>query len=238
PRKGREDVFQAALVGYTNAGKSSLLRAMSGSDVFVEDRLFATLDAATRVVDIGGGYECLLTDTVGFIRKLPHHLVASFRATLEEAKDADLLLHVIDISHVGWEEQKYVVEEVLADLGLDEQPTVLVFNKTDRLTHQEEESWRQRVLVQYSERSVFVSAVEAAGVESLRELLRTMNRSVNPEVRVSIPAEQGAVLAEIYREGEVLNREDGDGRVTVRARLPAATLGRLRQQPEIQVTDA
>ncbi len=119
-RKGREQVMQAALVGYTNAGKSSVLRAISGTDVYVEDRLFATLDAATRQVDLGEGEVALLTDTVGFIRKLPHHLVASFRATLEEAQEADLLLHVIDLSHHGWEEQKEVVDEVLADLDLAE----------------------------------------------------------------------------------------------------------------------
>ncbi|MGI9183133.1 MAG: GTPase HflX, partial [Longimicrobiaceae bacterium] len=143
-RKGRSDLLRAALVGYTNAGKSSILRALSGSDVFVEDRLFATLDAATRAVELGEGYEALVTDTVGFIRKLPHHLVASFRATLEESAEADLLLHVIDLSHPTWEEQKTVVEEVLAGLGLAERRTALVFNKIDRLTHDEEASWRQR----------------------------------------------------------------------------------------------
>ena len=109
-RQGRRDLPSAALVGYTNAGKSSLLRVLSGADVLVEDRLFATLDTLTREVDVGGGYRFRLTDTVGFIRKLPHHLVASFRATLEEAREADLLLHVIDASHPTWEEQADVVE--------------------------------------------------------------------------------------------------------------------------------
>src|SRR5581483_9805857 len=118
-RRGRRECPSAALVGYTNAGKSSLLRALSGDDIFVEDRLFATLDTLTREVEVGGGYRFRLTDTVGFIRKLPHHLVASFRATLEEACAADLLLHVIDAAHPAWEEQVEVVDKELriADCG-------------------------------------------------------------------------------------------------------------------------
>jgi GTPase len=112
-RKGRSDEFTAALVGYTNAGKSSILSALSGADLFVEDRLFATLDPSTRAVELEPGMKALVTDTVGFIRKLPHHLVASFSATLEEAMTADVLLHAIDASHPGWEEQKEVVEDVL-----------------------------------------------------------------------------------------------------------------------------
>ena len=117
-RQGRRDLPSAALVGYTNAGKSSILRALSGADVFVEDRLFATLDTLTRELDVGGGYRFRVADTVGFIRKLPHHLVASFRATLEEARAADLLLHVVDAAHPGWEEQVNVVETVLEEMGL------------------------------------------------------------------------------------------------------------------------
>ncbi|MBA4159517.1 MAG: GTPase HflX [Gemmatimonadetes bacterium] len=229
-RKGRENVLQAALVGYTNAGKSSVLRGLSGTDVFVEDRLFATLDATTRTVDLGEGYEGLVTDTVGFIRKLPHHLVASFRATLEEAGEADLLLHTIDLSHPGWEEQKQVVDEVLAGLGLGEKPTVLVFNKTDRLPHEEEAAWRDRAAALYEEPSVFVSAVAADGLEPLRTLLREKVQEVRAEVDIRLPASQGATMAEIYREGEVLNREDEGAVVHLRARLPAAVLGRLRQR--------
>ncbi|HUE96374.1 MAG TPA: GTPase HflX [Longimicrobiaceae bacterium] len=236
-RKGRDDAFRASLVGYTNAGKSSLLRALSGADVFVEDRLFATLDAATRSVDLGDGYHCLLTDTVGFIRKLPHHLVASFRATLEEAADADLLLHVIDISHPGWEEQKEVVEEVIDVLELDDRPVVLVFNKIDRLTHEEEEIWRTRAATDYPQPAVFVSTVEPGGVESLRDFLQDRIRARSPEVRIAVPASLGGVVAEIYREGEVVAREDVDGRVIVRVRLPAAALGRLREHSEVEFSE-
>src|SRR5206468_5087693 len=122
-RQARQQEFKASLVGYTNAGKSSILRALTGAkDILVENRLFATLDPLTRDADVGENAHVLLTDTVGFIRKLPHHLVASFRATLEETRDADLLLHVVDASHPLWEEQRLVVDQVLLDLGLHEQP--------------------------------------------------------------------------------------------------------------------
>jgi len=214
-----------------------VLRALSGADVFVEDRLFATLDATTRAVELGEGYEALVTDAVGCIRQRPHHLVASFRATLEEAQDADLLLHTIDLSHPGWEEQKEVVDEVLAGLGLAERRTVLVFNKVDRLTHGEEEAWGQRARAMFPNASVFVTTVEPGGIEPLRALLREEVRRANPEVRVVLPVTQGALLAEIYREGEVLGREDEDGQVVIRARLPAPVLGRLRQQAGIEVRD-
>ncbi len=234
-RKSRSDLLRAALVGYTNAGKSSILRSLSGSNVFVEDRLFATLDAATRSADLGDGYEALVTDTVGFIRKLPHHLVASFRATLEEATEADLLLHVIDLAHPTWEEQKAVVEEVLADLGLQERRTVLVFNKIDRLTHAEEESWRQRAEATYPHPAVFASTIEPGGIEPLRDLLREEVRRLRSEVNITLPATQGGVLAEIYREGEVLDREDRGALINLRARLPAAVLGRLRARGGVEV---
>ena len=229
-RKSREGTLRASLVGYTNAGKSSILRGMSGSDVFVEDRLFATLDPTTRAIELDEGYECLLTDTVGFIRKLPHHLVASFRATLEEAAEADLLLHVIDASHPGWEEQKEVVDDVLADLKLRERPTVLVFNKIDRLTHAEEEALRERARGFAAHAAVFVSTYEEGGLEPLRKLLVEEVRKVRPDVRLSLASHQGGLLAEIYREGEVLEREDKDTEIVVRARLSEAALGRLRSR--------
>jgi GTPase len=229
-RHGREDVFQAALVGYTNAGKSSILRTLSDADVLVEDRLFATLDATTRLVDLDEGFSALVTDTVGFIRKLPHHLVASFRATLEETTEADLLLHVIDVSHPSWEEQKDVVDEVLASLGVQERPTVLVFNKVDRLMHDEEASHRERAAALYEQPSVFVSSVVAGGLEPLRGALREKVRARLAEVRIDLSSSQGAMLAEIYREGEVLDRQDEGSLIHLRVRLPAPVLGRLRQR--------
>jgi GTPase len=229
-RKGREGQLRAALVGYTNAGKSSILRALSGTEVFVEDRLFATLDPTTRAVEVGEGAEVLVTDTVGFIRKLPHHLVASFRATLEETAEADVLLHVIDAAHPGWEEQKEVVEDVLRGLGLGERATVLVFNKVDRLTHAEEQALRERSRSYEGTPAVFTSTYEEGGLEPLRDLLREELRKVRPDVLLTLSSAQGGLLAEIYREGEVLDREDRGAEIHLRARLPAAALGRLRSR--------
>jgi GTPase len=227
-RKGRSGVLRAALVGYTNAGKSSILRGLaSDPGVFVEDRLFATLDAATRSVELGEGAEVLVTDTVGFIRKLPHHLVASFRATLEEAREADVLLHVIDASHPLWEEQRAVVDEVLADLGLSDRPTVLVFNKVDRLTHEEEAGMREQAAAAGQD-AVFVSALAPGGLQPLLELLQDRLKAVRATVTVVLPASDGKTLAELYREGEVLERADEGSSVTLRLRLPAPALGRLR----------
>jgi GTP-binding protein HflX len=225
-RKSREGQLRASLVGYTNAGKSSILRGISGTEVFVEDRLFATLDPTTRAIEVGEGAEVLLTDTVGFIRKLPHHLVASFRATLEEAAEADVLLHTIDASHPQWEEQMEVVTEVLADLGLAERPTVLVFNKIDRLTHAEEQALRERSFG--GVRSIFVSTMEAGRLEPLRELLHEELQKIRPDVRLTLSSSHGGLLAEIYRDGEVLEREDKGAEIHIRARLSKASLGRLR----------
>ncbi|MGH7461459.1 MAG: GTPase HflX, partial [Longimicrobiales bacterium] len=229
-RKARSSEFRAALVGYTNAGKSSILRSLSGVDLFVEDRLFATLDPATRAVELAPNTRAMMTDTVGFIRKLPHHLVASFRSTLEEAGNADVLLHVIDAAHPGWQEQKEVVEGVLAELGLAERPTLLVFNKTDRLTHQEEELFRQRAEALYPERAVYVSALAEGGLQELRGVLLAELREQRPEVRLVIPASDGEALASVYRDGEVIERAEHDGTIDVVARLPLAALGRLQRR--------
>ncbi|MFW6206165.1 MAG: GTPase HflX [Gemmatimonadota bacterium] len=237
-RKRRSAEFQAALVGYTNAGKSSLLQAMSGSDLFVEDRLFATLDPATRRVDLPMGSKVLITDTVGFIRKLPHHLVASFRATLEEAAEADVLLHVIDGSHPRWQEQKEVVEEVLTELELDDVPAALVFNKMDLLTHDEEAALRRQVDTLYREPAVRTSAVERDGLSSLVAFLEDQIRDQRPEVQVLIPAADGESLATVYREGEVLSQEERGTTIDLRARLPQPTLGRLRQRAGIEINGA
>ena len=233
-RKGRDREFRAALVGYTNAGKSSILRALSGADVLVEDRLFATLDPSTRAVDVGTG-RVLLTDTVGFIRKLPHHLVASFRATLEEAMNANVLLHVIDAAHRSMDEHKDVVEQVLHDLGVNAEHAILVFNKIDLLTHSEEEDFRRRAQAIYPQRSIFVSAVEKQGLAELTTLLGEELRDQRPEIHVVIPAADGEALAAVYREGEVVRREDTDGMIDIVARLPLPVLGRLQRREGVTV---
>ena len=237
-RKARAKEFRVALVGYTNAGKSSVLRALSGANVLVEDRLFATLDPATRAVELDDGVRVLLTDTVGFIRKLPHHLVASFRATLEAALEADLLLHVIDASHPRWQEQKSVVEEVLADLGADDRPTLLLFNKVDRLTHEEEAALRVRVSAIVPQPALFGSTVEPGGMDELRERLAEEYRASHPRVRLRIPVVDGEALAAVYREGEVLRREEHDSVIDVVARLPLPVLGRLQRRAGILVFES
>jgi len=231
-RKGRRNEFRVSLVGYTNAGKSSVLRDLSGSDLLVEDRLFATLDSATRVVELGSGQRALVTDTVGFIRKLPHHLVASFRATLEEVEDADLLLHVIDAS-ANWEEQVDSVNEVLQQLEDRRGDIVLVFNKTDRLTHEEEAGLRART--ELLGPRVFSSAHEPEGLDDLRTELRRRIQATRPTVRVSFSSSDGRTLAEAYREGEVLERLDDGGTIVLTARVPEALLGRWTAQDGIEV---
>ena len=237
-RSARAGQFRAALVGYTNAGKSSLLRSLSGDrELFVEDRLFATLDSATRSVDLGDGYAALVTDTVGFIRKLPHHLVASFRSTLEEAREADLLLHVVDASHADWPEQFEVVEQVLEDLELDQRPQILVFNKVDRLTHREEAVLRDRVRAFEDRPAVFVSALHAESLAALCETLKARMRQRLPRVHLQISAVDGELLAMLYREGEVLERLDIGQCINVTARIPDRMLDQLRQRAGIRILE-
>ena len=237
-RKGRQGEFRAALVGYTNAGKSSLLRALSGSELFVEDRLFATLDSATRAVELGDGGRGLVTDTVGFIRKLPHHLIASFRSTLEEAREADVLLVVVDASHPDWEEQLTVVRDVLHELDLDERPQALVLNKVDQLTHDEERVLKTRVDALESAPAVFTSAIETDGLVPLREFLLARLRDRQPEVVVELPAQAGGLLAELHRAGEVKDQSLEGTTVKVRARLPQPLIDRLRASGHVRALGA
>ena len=231
-RKQRRTQFRAALVGYTNAGKSSILKGMStANDVFIEDRLFATLDPLTREVSLGQGKnaDVLLTDTVGFIRKLPHHLVASFRATLEETREADLLLHVIDASHATWEEQRLVVDDVLTELGVHEKPVIHVFNKLDRLEPGHAQALRER-MDNLLPGSVFVSAVQDGGLEPLRAALLEARRASRPVVEVRLSPSDGKKLAELHRGAEVLEQthDDATGELVVRIRASAELLAKLR----------
>ena len=235
-RRGRRNEFKVTLVGYTNAGKSSILKALSGADLFVEDRLFATLDSATRAVELDGGYRALLTDTVGFIRKLPHHLVASFRATLEEVAEADLLLHVVDASAAGWEHQVEAVDEVLGELGLTDPSALMVFNKVDQLTHDEEEALRGRVAARWPD-YVLATVRESGGLDALRVELVTRLRALRPTVRLEIPVADGRTLAEAYREAEVVHRHDEHTKVVLTARAPARILGRWKSKPGVSVVE-
>lgn len=228
-RSARRAEFRAALVGYTNAGKSSILRAMSRDrDVFVEDRLFATLDTLTREAELGDGVRVLLTDTVGFIRKLPHHLVASFRATLEEVLEADLLLHVIDASHPNWEEQREVVEQVLGELGARDKPVLFVFNKIDKLKPEENQALRERVAA-ILPGSVFVSATLPDGPRELADALLSAARRFRPVSELRIPLTDGRLLADVHRSSDVIEQRHEGNDLILLARVDAPTLGRLRQ---------
>jgi GTP-binding protein HflX len=228
-RSGRRDEFKASLVGYTNAGKSSILRSLAEApDVFVEDRLFATLDPLTREVKLGENSRALVTDTVGFIRKLPHHLVASFRATLEEAREADILLHIVDASHQMWEEQCDVVVEVLADLGLNERPSLLVFNKIDLLASDDLLALQERVAGE-NPGAVFVSAEAPEGLEPLRRALQTALRANRPVMEIHLSHADGKTIAEVHREGEVIDQRTVGDQLVLRARVNERLAGRLRQ---------
>ena len=234
-RQGRRDVPTAAIVGYTNAGKSSLLKALSGADVAIEDRLFATLDTLAREVDVGEGYRFRVTDTVGFIRKLPHHLVASFRATIEEAQDADLILHVIDASESNWEEHADVVESGLriADCGLRKR-VIFVFNKADLLPDpvaflaMVRETYPHAILTSTIPQSA--NRNPQLGVEDLRRALRTSAQALRPIAEIRVPVSDGRLLATLHRDAEILEQVQTNGVVTLRARIEARLLGRLRQQ--------
>ena len=237
-RKSREGRFRAALVGYTNAGKSSLLQVLSGSEQFVEDRLFATLDSSTRLVSLGEGHEALVTDTVGFIRKLPHHLVASFRSTLEEAREADVLLHVIDSSHPQWQEQQHVVRSVLKDLDLLARPRIQLFNKTDLLNGEQLLALKRQAASASGGPAVFVSARVPTTLVPLRHLLTDRIRGRMRRIRVEVPSADGRTLATLHREGEVLSQEQEGATVRVVARVPASLTGRLGRAAGVRVSRA
>ena len=226
-RAGRDVMLTAALVGYTNAGKSSLLRSFSGEhDIFVEDRLFATLDTLTRMVDLGEGYKARMTDTVGFSRKLPHHLVASFRATLEEAREADVLLHVVDASHPEWQAQVAVVHGVLQELGLGELPVAMVFNKLDAV---EDETAFVRDARHVYPDAQFTSTLRTDGIIALKRHLQDLAKAGKLTARVLVPFALAAKAASLYREMEVLERKDGEQGTELLVRAEGWQIERLRE---------
>ena len=222
-RKGRRDEFKVTFVGYTNTGKSTLMHALSGAEVFVENRLFATLDSTTRAVDLGENRKVLLTDTVGFIRKLPHHLMASFRSTLEEAVEADLLLHVVDVSHPQCEDQIMAANEVLDDLGIAEHPAVIVFNKMDLL---DTSGLLDRLRDDYPD-SVVASGVTGYGLEDIRRVLRTRIDESRTVLDLRIGPTEGKLLAHMYDVGEVLSQRYEGAEILMTVRLPKDEVHRV-----------
>jgi GTP-binding protein HflX len=228
-RQGRRKagVPVVALVGYTNAGKTTLLNRLAGSQLTAADQLFVTLDPAARLVHPASGRQFVLTDTVGFIRKLPHELVAAFRATLEELADADVLLHVVDASHPAMEEHLRAVDDLLRELGVADRPTVLAMNKIDRVDTDPTPLVARREGI----------AVSAAAGTGLDELLAGLERALPPTGNrtLRIPHADGAALGLCYERGRVLARRDGPGYVELDVDLP---IGLLRALTRYRVTES
>ncbi|MGH2542005.1 MAG: GTPase HflX [Ardenticatenaceae bacterium] len=226
-RRERAGIPVIALVGYTNAGKSTLLNALSGANVRAEDTLFATLDPTTRRVPLPEGREVLFTDTVGFIQKLPTELVAAFRATLEEIASADLLLHVVDISHPMADGQMNAVEEVLESLKLADKPLLMAWNKADLLGEERHALFASEA-TQYGD-SVLVSAQTGEGISALLEKVEEVLRRQMVKVDVRIPYHHGDLINLIHERGEIENETHENDGTHVRAFVPERLAGRLRE---------
>jgi GTP-binding protein HflX len=222
--RARSRLRTVALVGYTNAGKSTLLNALTSADVVVEDRLFATVDPTTRRLEMPGGERMLLTDTVGFVRKLPHQLVEAFRSTLDEVGEADLLIHVVDAAAADPEAQMDAVRAVLAEIGADQVPELVAFNKADMLGDGAPETKR---LVDRHPGSVVVSATTGRGLDDLLVAVGDRLRALSNIVELLVPYDRGDVIAAIHRQGEVLSESHEDEATRLRARLEPAEARRF-----------
>jgi GTPase len=223
-RSGRRDQLRVALVGYTNAGKSSLMRALTGSEVLVEDKLFATLDTTVRALQPEAKPRVLVSDTVGFIKKLPHDLVASFRSTLAEALEASLLLFVVDASDPTYESQLEVSREVLREIGADAVPSRLLLNKIDRVNEADRASLREK----YPD-AILLSAKSPEDIAALRETIIAFFESSMVEDQLVLPYAKQGLLSEVYEHARVLSEDyDTTGRIMTVRGLPGA-IARLRR---------
>ena len=220
----RSRLASVSLVGYTNAGKSTLLNQLTDAGVLVEDRLFATLDPRTRRLNLPGGEAVLLSDTVGFVRKLPHQLVQAFRSTLEVVNESDLLLHVVDSSSPDPESQIEAVHSVLDEIGADSVPELIAFNKCD-LPGADEAVAR---LMARHPGSVAISALTGEGIDELLEAIGDRLRAAAQVVELVIPYDRGDILAAVHREGEVLTEEHDETSAHVRVRVDGAGAARFR----------
>ena len=209
----------AAIVGYTNAGKSTLLNTLTGAGVLQEDKLFATLDPTTRMLEMEGGAQILLTDTVGFIRKLPHHLIEAFRSTLEEAKYADIILHVVDASNPQMEKQMYVVYQTLANLGVKDKTMVTLFNKQDRIA--EKENLRDFK----ADYCLKISAKTGEGLEEMKSLLEKLLRERSILIERLYPYGQAGLIQLIRKHGQLLEEEYRPEGIYVKAYVPMEIYG-------------
>jgi GTP-binding protein HflX len=230
-QRKRSRVPTVALVGYTNAGKSTLLNRLTKSDVYVANQLFATLDPTTRRVELPGGYQALLTDTVGFIQKLPTTLIEAFHATLEEIVEADLLLHVVDISHPNALSQFNAVQHTLDDLGAHHIPVVTALNKMDKL--RDPDSARDSAN-RYS-KAVPISGLNGSGIKDLLRVIQEELYETYEPIRVRLPYQQGALISLFHEAGQVERVEHGRGGVLMQGRIPGRLIAQFSgwQVPEI-----
>ena len=219
----RSQLGHVAIVGYTNAGKSTLLNRLTDAGVLVEDRLFATLDATTRRLSLPGGEPVLVTDTVGFVRKLPHQLVEAFKSTLEVVSEADLLVHIVDSSAAEPEMQIDAVHAVLSEIGGNDVPELLAFNKADIAPEN-----AARLAARYPG-SVAISANNGDGVDDLLRAVADRLRALTAVVELVVPYERGDVLAAVHREGEVLVETAGEGAMRLRVRFDEAARTRFQE---------
>jgi GTP-binding protein HflX len=223
-QRKRTAMPMVAIVGYTNAGKSTLLNALSGSDVLVEDKLFATLDPTTRRVTLPGGRDALFSDTVGFIQKLPTQLVAAFRATLEEINEADLILHVVDVTHPNVRQQNETVMETLAELGVTHQPVIVALNKIDRLPDPLAVSdWLSEL-----PNSLAISAAHRLGLEQVLERVEAVLTAGLVYIKVQVPYERGDLSALFHEQGTVLKTSHNNWGTVLEGHLPRRWLEQFR----------
>ena len=222
-QRKRSRIPTVALVGYTNAGKSTLLNRLAQADVYVADQLFATLDPTTRRVELPGGYQALMTDTVGFIQKLPTALIEAFHATLEEILEADLLLHVVDISHPNALNQFNAVQETLDELGAHHIPMVTALNKLDLLRNPE----AARAAASRFSKAVTISGLKGSGIQDLLSRVHEELYETYTPIRVKLPYQQGALISLFHEAGQVEIVEHGRGGVFMQGRIPGRLLAQF-----------
>lgn len=220
-KRERNAVLVVAIVGYTNAGKSTLLNHLTDAEVLEEDKLFATLDPTTRMLELEGHQQVLLTDTVGFIRKLPHHLIEAFKSTLEEAKYADYIIHVVDASNPQRDKQMYIVYETLDHLGVKNKKILTLFNKIDIRTDDDQlQDFRADHVLQ-------ISATENAGLDAVKDVLQEMLREDKIYIERVIPYAQAGVLQLVRNKGELVSEEYVPEGISIRAYVPMEVYGKL-----------
>ena len=217
----RENIKTAAIVGYTNAGKSTLLNTLTDACVLEEDKLFATLDPTTRVLELPGKQKIYLTDTVGFIRKLPHHLIEAFKSTLEEAKYADFIIHVVDVSNPQMEEQMYVVYETLQELGVQDKKMVTLFNKQDKLTD-------EGIFRDFKADYVIKTAVKTGqGLEELKKVLEKLLTEDQIYIERVLDYQEAGQVQLIRKYGQLISEEYTEAGIEIKARVPRDIYGKI-----------